>query len=601
MIHRFLTYSDAKSDKFWHITLNGCTHTVRFGRVGTVGQTQTKEFATEEDACKTFEKLVREKLKKGYREEGEPGSQEADVQPLPVQEVDSGTADEGVEAHSPVPQQTASSAVEVVPVELGYPPGRSLHLNPEDWFWATWRNLSPLQRPEPEPFNLKDAQTRLGKVSGTLYGRHWTWAKAKISMALSREEAHFWLAAMTQINNQVPAKKLAEELGTQEFSGNPSFEAFCERLFQSAGGKHAHVLVAQQFSDDIYLPLINLFSTAQLVDLFFFVEDQITAMANSSQWNFHRVRRVLVQGFQRYVIPYLDPMERAALRKAVESKLDISQWPTDYYATPSPTFYLAAYLGCPALQALVESWNDDLYCQSGWRHDFYHRPQEIILGLGNAELVQIHTRRLQLSLHQFDEYNNERTAYLRGWLAHTEYAALDVIRDSALGITNKQEAEAFNREVMALVQAPEVAPLMLELMASKAPQVSRQWLEENPSQAIAGLIPIAAERGKLADTATEFLRTLNRKGYGAYIQTCIAHESAEVAAKIQTNVLEAVETEYPPLDDQTTPTWLQEALAVPVKKSGRPRSLAADYGGRSPPSRQPGRNPAECPGPEYAG
>ncbi len=31
---------------------------------------------------------------------------------------------------------------------------RSIDLNPEDWFWATWRNLTPLPRPEPQPFDL---------------------------------------------------------------------------------------------------------------------------------------------------------------------------------------------------------------------------------------------------------------------------------------------------------------------------------------------------------------------------------------------------------------------------------------------------------------
>ena len=68
MNQRSLHYCDGKSDKFWTITLDGKSQTVHYGRVGTVGQTQTKEFSTEAEALKSYKKLVNEKLKKGYLE-----------------------------------------------------------------------------------------------------------------------------------------------------------------------------------------------------------------------------------------------------------------------------------------------------------------------------------------------------------------------------------------------------------------------------------------------------------------------------------------------------------------------------------------------------
>src|SRR5262245_55400855 len=58
---------EGKSNKFWAIELNGTKHTVQFGRVGTAGQTQAKEFKTPEESQKAYEKLVREKVTKGYR------------------------------------------------------------------------------------------------------------------------------------------------------------------------------------------------------------------------------------------------------------------------------------------------------------------------------------------------------------------------------------------------------------------------------------------------------------------------------------------------------------------------------------------------------
>jgi uncharacterized protein (TIGR02996 family) len=65
---RTFQYSDAKSHKFWNIELTGKSFTVTYGRVGSAGQTQTKTFATEALAQKEQDKLVKEKLAKGYSE-----------------------------------------------------------------------------------------------------------------------------------------------------------------------------------------------------------------------------------------------------------------------------------------------------------------------------------------------------------------------------------------------------------------------------------------------------------------------------------------------------------------------------------------------------
>ncbi|MET9227905.1 DUF4132 domain-containing protein [Lentzea sp. NPDC003310] len=55
------------SAKFWEIEQAGTSVTVRFGRLGTAGQTQTKELASAEAAEAHVAKLVAQKEKKGYR------------------------------------------------------------------------------------------------------------------------------------------------------------------------------------------------------------------------------------------------------------------------------------------------------------------------------------------------------------------------------------------------------------------------------------------------------------------------------------------------------------------------------------------------------
>ena len=72
MKRRFV-YQDAKSDKFWDIEFEGTTQTVVYGKTGTAGREAVKEFATAEECTKESEKLISQKLKKGYTElaEGE--------------------------------------------------------------------------------------------------------------------------------------------------------------------------------------------------------------------------------------------------------------------------------------------------------------------------------------------------------------------------------------------------------------------------------------------------------------------------------------------------------------------------------------------------
>jgi predicted DNA-binding WGR domain protein len=67
---RRFEFSDGSSNKFWQITRDGTSLTVTFGKIGTAGQTQLKELATEAAAIAEHDKLVKEKTKKGYAEVG---------------------------------------------------------------------------------------------------------------------------------------------------------------------------------------------------------------------------------------------------------------------------------------------------------------------------------------------------------------------------------------------------------------------------------------------------------------------------------------------------------------------------------------------------
>jgi predicted DNA-binding WGR domain protein len=65
---RYFEFVGGNSAKFWEISTSGSEVTVRFGRIGTEGQTQVKVLANADAAARHVETLVSQKVAKGYRE-----------------------------------------------------------------------------------------------------------------------------------------------------------------------------------------------------------------------------------------------------------------------------------------------------------------------------------------------------------------------------------------------------------------------------------------------------------------------------------------------------------------------------------------------------
>ncbi|HEY9734407.1 MAG TPA: DUF4240 domain-containing protein [Drouetiella sp.] len=80
---RRFEYTDEKSGKFWEIGLNDKSVTVKFGRTGTTGQLQTKSFSSHGEAQVHHDKLIAEKIRKGYVE---AASTTANLSPAEIDE-----------------------------------------------------------------------------------------------------------------------------------------------------------------------------------------------------------------------------------------------------------------------------------------------------------------------------------------------------------------------------------------------------------------------------------------------------------------------------------------------------------------------------------
>jgi predicted DNA-binding WGR domain protein len=68
-----LEFEEGTSSKFWRARVEGKTLYVNYGKIGSNGQTQVKDFPSPEVATKEYEKLVREKRNKGYQDAGGGG------------------------------------------------------------------------------------------------------------------------------------------------------------------------------------------------------------------------------------------------------------------------------------------------------------------------------------------------------------------------------------------------------------------------------------------------------------------------------------------------------------------------------------------------
>jgi len=60
-------YKDGQSDEFWRIEYSGKAFAVNYGKTGTTGKYQVKEFSSPEECEKEAEQQIESKIKKGYR------------------------------------------------------------------------------------------------------------------------------------------------------------------------------------------------------------------------------------------------------------------------------------------------------------------------------------------------------------------------------------------------------------------------------------------------------------------------------------------------------------------------------------------------------
>src|SRR5207249_10065684 len=124
---------------------------------------------------------------------------------------------------------------------------------------------------------------------------NWDWSKVRLAPIMTRQEAHFWLVAMTEaIRRDVQPAPLVQELRGQgkAFDGDLTLDEAGRRIRPSA-------LAA---SDQVVVLLPHLFSPRDLISLAreaYGLNAHELAVIN--QW--------VLEGFRRSILPYLADAE----------------------------------------------------------------------------------------------------------------------------------------------------------------------------------------------------------------------------------------------------------------------------------------------------
>ncbi len=543
--------------KFWVIELADefCeTHYGKFPKYGHwigSGIKQDIDCDTREQARETYSRQILKKLKEGYteyyrRENEYTALTDAALAASPTRPAKI----KGSKVSVPIVRETTAVSTAVEPSTPRQEPSagvvrevlREIDLQPCEIAAVRYRKTSAVSRGEPGEFDLKRCCQMLGEIETEQYGWQWRWDLLEWPMAMTHEEAHFWLAAILDTPTRQTPKQVAKDYRNRKFGGNFDFDTIAGRLM-----RRGHYGV----DPVVMLPMSILFEMHKLVELIGQAPDFSSTPAYQTPLD---LRSSLCEGLAMYVTPFVEESELDVFRGRLRKDWNPAITPANHYQAFDASYYLAAALGMhDEVHDVISRIADDYYqLQVGGWVDHHQRPQSLMLGLGCSDDVVREMRRLKLKLR--------RPRWIRRFLACTEFSALDVVHDTVSAETNREEAAKL-LEVFAIVHASEAAEWMLDLkLNSKAPAIARDWLNKYVGCAVTGFVETAGGRGKLADAAVQYLREAKALGHDDLIAAAVEKlPDNDSRAKVVRDVVEHHAKTYTPLDAATTPEWYRQA------------------------------------------
>ena len=594
MSEESLQFSEGTSDKFWKIRLEGTSFTVHYGRVGTGGQTQTKSFDNETEAKKNFDKLVAEKLKKGYARTGQavgamPAAtivKEASAPAAKLEKsrsaggADSSTApsatallenksDSTAAQESPDPssvdasssqatdsslnsvQNSAPSNISTKPASTGaFKSEKRNDLRPEELAFAAWNPLAPLPSVKQRPFDL----AKLCEEFNSLDPEISTWAahyskKCPTPLHMTSEEASFWLEVMfigpERINEYganrekaVKAKRarMLSHLQNYDFS-----KVRTHSDLQAGFEKVRSVNYGVGHMNFIARLLVALWSDPKMI-----VDEALVVFPEAS-FNLMKV-------FRDFVAPRLSEHELNELRTYVRPRLNAKATVAAKPDAPEWSAYtVAAFLKMSEdVEQLVEAMPDE-WLERDKRSAFH--PQLYICSLPSREKIIEQAQRTKLYLGHGHNYyyskGNSIDAMARVWLAVTGLESPDLLVEFAK--RNSKEAAESMIAHFKLLNSQELAPVMLELLSLEHAKIAaRKWLTEHSDWAVPYLFEASKGTSKVAEDAADILQ-----GVSCRLDESLYSPELIAAVRDRFRLPDEGLEEF---DNSNTPVWLARAI-----------------------------------------
>jgi hypothetical protein len=397
---------------------------------------------------------------------------------------------------------------------------------PVNWFSATWRNCSPLERKPAREFDTAAAKANFAAFVVD-------WGKAPVDLQLSSQEALFWFASSFG-KGLGDCSKLAEMTAlAQSGQGKISLENMNAVLKKSRFDyERAHGLVPMQVLHQL------------MTD-----EDLAALLCQRS------TMPTVLTAYRKRVFPFLTAEKKQLVKKVVAEHIIHAKWDSDR----NFAYYMAACLGMHEVtEALVNSWKDSYGVQCDTRS---RALQLIIFGLGSASAMVENFKRLNLTLVDAEQ--------VACWVAHTIDSELDVVANS-LSKTPVTDNLGMLKVISQIQTVPAAVFMFDRLHEQWSTQTASQWLSAHTYPTVEALIEISARPGKRADDALAYLRNLAKKEGYQLVNEVASKMSPSVVRRAREELLELGGSELPEFNDETTPDWLALATANetqnPIKK-----------------------------------
>lgn len=424
-MQRRLTFTEGTSDKFWYVDVEGCDVTVKFGRRGTAGTTQTKSYPTAEKALAEAEKQVASKLKKGYADED--GASAEPLDPAPAKAV----APAAEERQTTPPAPPAAGAPAEPELDLPEDAG-DIGFTPR-FLERSLMSDDPLDDvADDEPLDPDVEEERFQRIT-------------RVEVRDSTWRAEHYVRFVEPVFTRIPSKERA-----QWWKDRLALDAPRRKYPNEPHPPNVHLDV--DVATQIRAALSGIASQLKI--------DQYR------EWSEHYA--VLLM---RGLLHRLDPQERAELEADLPITLPA---PTVSGRTIDLSCLLAWSLGIRA----DEVADAVAGMPNGLMNHWYTHSGSLSLAMlapTSAERVAL-ARRLGARVGTFEEVSL--------WLAATGDAGFRVIIDSMDGV-NREDAERIVTTIADRLDGPGAVPLFADLLATRGAGPAAQWLRSHPAQLLA--------------------------------------------------------------------------------------------------------------------